>query len=356
MHIDILQLDVTTGPNAEQAPQNFFTSRFFDDNKEFVEEVDPTERLFENLDEILREEQARIERKLDEFDDDLRDELSELLFLPVEGGVNYFRREIGQPLQVRKFSKDDYEVILLNISGSGRTRHRRFVEEATGEIVVHRGVTSGDSESTYLLISDDSIDISQFINYFQNEVEAIDDIVGDFMNLKSVKDGEDIVRDYFEGKKDEDYVTDWYTEETDDEFEQEVYESVDNLTGVCLPNVNVESSVGESPEYDVVTLPVGPSGQSYAVEAKDYDRDQVDDDLEFGNLRYNLITQPKEDADRVDLDLITVVRGLEDDQFENLKRHADASNVILLNEEEFESTLREVLIEQNLRELIRTLE
>lgn len=349
MHVEIVQLEVSTGPNAEQAPHNFYTSRFVEDNRRYLDELDPAEQLFDQFDIIIEDEKSRIKDGLDMFKDSLQNNLSDVLFNPVESGVEYFRREAGQPIPMKKFSKDDIELIMLEILPTFERRRRLMTRmHRAGRRTTSAG---GALESSFLLLANNKKEILEFIEYFETSVTEVDQIVGEFMTLDKLEHGESLVREYFNQKTKGDYVSDWSMGEYKDEFEQEVFETVNSLTGVCLPNIHVKSSVGESLEYDVVALPVGPYGNSYAIEAKNYDRENVDEeDNDHGNLRYNLITQPKEDADRVGLDLITVVKGLTDDQFENLKRHATPSNVILLNDSNYQEKLNEVLIDNNLKE------
>jgi len=199
--------------------------------------------------------------------------------------------------------------------------------------------------------------VGDFFNYLYSDIQQIQDMVGDFVEVETFNYGDDHIKDYFDSMVAEDYADNWYVEETDDDFEDAVYQTVSQYVGICLLNLNVELELGENPEYDVVSLPLGEYGESYAIEVKNYDRDEIEEaeDPIPDNLRYSLITQPREEAERTDLKLITIVRGLSDEQYEDLQRHAGPSNVVLLNEDNYEEGIREELIDNSLSEFLSML-
>jgi len=177
--------------------------------------------------------------------------------------------------------------------------------------------------------------------------------------MKDFTTGEEIVRDYFDRKVDgTSNLRNWYEDENDDAFEDEVFDVVRDITDISLPNVRIEADVGDNPDFDVVVLPLGGFGQNYAIEVKDYLQEgngNVDEkpaiSMESGELRSELIRKPKDYAEQIDSNLISIVKGLSDEQYDNLQRLAEASNVALLNGENYEEELHDLLFEQRFREL-----
>jgi hypothetical protein len=192
-----------------------------------------------------------------------------------------------------------------------------------------------------------------------SEIEEIHSFVGNYVEMKDFTTGEEIVRDYFDRKVDgTSNLRNWYEDENDDAFEDEVFDVVRDITDISLPNVRIEADVGDNPDFDVVVLPLGGFGQNYAIEVKDYLQEgngNVDEkpaiSMESGELRSELIRKPKDYAEQIDSNLISIVKGLSDEQYDNLQRLAEASNVALLNGENYEEELHDLLFEQRFREL-----
>jgi len=146
--------------------------------------------------------------------------------------------------------------------------------------------------------------------------------------------------------------------DTTNDFENEVFESVCDLTGIALENVRIEVDVGDNPDFDTVALPLGSLGTGHAIEVKNYSQEEnseVDESpsvsKDSGELRSELVRKPKDFAEQADLKLITVVKGLSEEQYDDLRRLAESSNVELLNEYNYEDRLSEILFEQKFKEM-----
>jgi len=344
MHVDLLEIESSPGRSAEQAPPDFFMNRFYEMNEDEIEELDTTETVREDLGDIVDAEKNRLGDQLEEFEEVVGNKLANFMIRPLEASIRELERELGKTPEIWVFDHEEVEgsVTMLLLGFSRRRRHR----------------PPRHARSTRcLLLANESSQIDEFLQYFQDEIDRITDVAGSFVNLQRFDHGQDHVKNHLKGMTNNDYVEQWRVEDSDDEFEQEVFESVTDLTAIALPNVNLQLDHGENPEYDIISLPLGRLGEEYAIEVKNYEREELEevDDPLPDDLRYRLITQPKEEAGRVDLDLITVVKGLGDEQYNDLQRHAEPSGVVLLNEDNYETRLREVLIEGTLNQLSKDL-
>ncbi len=208
-------------------------------------------------------------------------------------------------------------------------------------------------------MAQDSDDGEAFLDFFGDEIYEISKYVGDYANVKELTSSGEIVRRYFDEKvENSSNLTGWYRDVEDDDFENEVFDRIQDSTGISMENVRIEVDVGDNPDFDAVALPLGGVGQGYAFEVKNYSQDKNDEvdvspaeKKDSGELRSELIRKPKDYAEQADLQLVSVAKGLSDDQYENLRRLAESSNVMLLNEGNYKEKLNEVLFEQKFREM-----
>lgn len=89
MYIDVVQVNSSPGPNADHTPQNFFISRFIED-QENIEVLDPSERLYERWEDLLHDERNKLEERLSTFENSIGERLTDVLFESIE-------REMGIP-------------------------------------------------------------------------------------------------------------------------------------------------------------------------------------------------------------------------------------------------------------------
>lgn len=342
MYIDVLELSSAPGQAAEQAPPNFFFNRFFDMNEQSFEKLNPRESVVSELEESIERQKEETRDRLGSFNEEIIESVTDTVLTPVEASIRETSRELEQSPDVWLFENSSMEgpVIITDLS-TGHRRHRRHHRFRSGRATVA------------VLLADQREFVRDFFDCLHTDIQQIRDMVGGFVEVESFNHGEDHVKNYFDEMVSEEYADSWYVEETDDEFEEEVYDTVKEQIGVCLPNLNVNLEIGENPEYDIVTLPLGKYGDPYAIEVKNYDREDIEEanDPIPDNLRYRLITQPREEAERVNLNLVTIVKGLSDEQYDDLQRHAGPSDVVLLKEDNYKKQIKEVLVDDSISEL-----
>ena len=347
MYFDQIRMSASSGRHAESVPKNFFYSRVLDKNEGEFQNINPEQEFREEIKELVREQKEQIAKELDDFGDQVTKIAQDVLF-PDEAIA--FR---GPPRTVREDANNmkyngnvtEHPVLMFPLSERERAR-RRHPEERSDNF--HISILAMDQE-----------DGKKFSAHLKSEMHEISKFVEGYANIDSLQNGGEIVNVYFNSKINEkSNLTDWREDEEDDEFNEEVYRMVNSLTAVSLSNVRIEVDIGDNPDFDVVALPLGGFGSNYAIEVKDLlqeDNNEVDtkpaSEKDSGELRNELIRKPKNYAEEADLDLITVVKGLDEDQYESLSNLAESSNVILLNEDNYEDGLNEILFEQSFREM-----
>ena len=352
MHINQIHLETSVGSNAEQASRHFFLNRLLDKNENIFDRLDPKQHLNEKIKELVENEKEQIQMELEDFDEFVSDIAKDLL-LPARDVTFRARRSFGlsNGLVGWKYTGDaTQDTVLMILAQDPRSQHQR-------------GRSTPGNQIKLYVISKSKDDSEHYVGFFGSELNEIQSMVGDFVNLDSMETGGELVHKYFNQKINEKGFTGWQAGEFKNEFEKKVYQTVCEFTSIAVPNVNVELEVGENPEYDTVALPAEEHGERYAIEAKDFDQVQqaVDsnsdsDTFSPGNLHYKLITQPKEEAERSDLKLITIVRGIPDEKYDDLTRHARPSNVVLLNEYNYEEELEKEIFRKPMGSLKQQLE
>jgi hypothetical protein len=343
MYTDKLEIRATPGEHAEQLPPRYFLDKFIEDNDSDIERLGDMRDLMEDMNSVIEEQRDQIFDELGFLSEPTQDLLREFIFpeVPVDEFFMRRRNDLIDIKTVWKFTGDQVNDEVLFYLTRSHGRQPRYVGGRE------------DAMSSILILAKGKEDGESLLELFESHVEAISHAASDFVNLGRIKKGDDFVDTYLDSKSDNDMITGWYTEETDDDFEGEVFDSVVNLTGICKRNVKVELEMTES-EYDIIASPLGMTGKQYAIEVKNFDRMEeasAEGDTVDENLRYQLLTQPRREAENADLELITIVKGLEDERFDDVKQHANASNALLLDEESYEDGLAEELIHTNLRQL-----
>ncbi|QKY21193.1 hypothetical protein B4589_012715 [Halolamina sp. CBA1230] len=347
MYFDQIQIVPTTGRHAEQVPKDFFYSRVIEKNESDFQEISPQEEFNKKVRKLVREQREQIGKELEEFGEPVSTVAQDVLFAEEQIRVGFPSRHPQSAGNTTKYTGEQTEhpVLLFVMDERDKPPHRRSEERSDKFKISILAKTSEDGES--------------FIGFFANEIHEISTYVGDYAEAKELTYDGEIVHEYFDKKvKESSNITDWYLDEENNDFEDEVFDSVCELTGIALENVRIQVDVGDNPDFDAVALPLGGMGTGYAIEVKDYsqeDNDAVDESpsvsKDSGELRSELIRKPKDYAEQADLQLITVVRGLSEEQYEDLHRLADSSNVALLNEDNYEERLSNMLFEQKLREM-----
>lgn len=294
------------------------------------------------LEDLVNRQEEEFRDRLDVFSDEIIDNVTDTVLKPIEGSIRDISLEIENAPEVWQFQSEsmDGPVVITDLS-RGHGHRRRHPKYRSGRVTIA------------VLISDEKEHVESFFELLELNIDNITSMVGEFVDIESFYYGEDHVGEYFDNLISNDYAENWYTDKIKDDFEQEVYNLVNNYSAICKQNVNVELNLGENPEYDIVSLPLGEYGDAYAIEVKNYDRDHIDevDDPLPDNLRSALITHPREEAERVNLELITVVKGLTDEQYNDVKRHAGPSDVVLLNEDNYKEELKEELVLESIKQI-----
>lgn len=284
---------------------------------------------------------------MDEFGEPVATVAQDVLFSDEQVRIGFPSRHPQSAVAATKYTgnKTDDPVLIFAIEELDTPPHRRSEERSDKFKISVLAKNSDDGES--------------FIGFFASEVNEISTYVGEYADVKELTYDGEIAHNYFDEKVEESSnLTDWYLDTEDDDFEKEIFDAVCDLTGIALANVRIEVDVGDNPDFDTVALPLGGMGTSYAIEVKNYSQEEnekVDKkpsmDKDSGELRSELIRKPKDYAEQADLKLITVVKGLSDEQYEDLRRLAESSNVALLNDANYKEKLKEMLFEQNYREM-----
>ncbi|WP_323192721.1 hypothetical protein [Halostella sp. PRR32] len=346
MHLTQIVMEATAGPKGEQVSRTFFLDRILERNTTDFEQVRPDPPFFPRLEGLIEEYRDEIREQLSEFGEIVAEAGQDIVF---SAGARFpSKLQASEPDNAAwKYTgnKTDEDVLIFLSDSDNKSIPPHFRDEATSKVKLY-------------VVASHVEDSKNFLGFFGDEIEQISNTVGQFVKMEEYNKGGEIARKYFNKKIEGTTLSDWYSERPVNEFEEEVLESVQNKIGVCLSNVNIEMEMGENPEYDVVALPLGDQSYRFAIEVKNYkqeDNEEVEEApavaMDSGELRNELITKPKEEADRADLSLITIVKGLKEDQYENLRRHADTSNVLLLNEENYDEELEEHLLKEPLRNL-----
>jgi hypothetical protein len=347
MHINHIKMAPTTGRHAEQVPTDFFYSRVIEKNQEDFQKISPVGQFNEKVRELVREQKEQISKELEEFGEPVSTIAQDVLFPNERVSVGVRGRPPGsEDITTTKYTGDRTEnPVLLFLLGEDSHRYRHPDERS--------------KELRISVLSKDSDDGESFLGFFANETQEISTYVGDYATIKELEHGGEIVHDYFNRKVNQNSnLEGWHQDVQKNDFEEEVFEAVREFTGVALPNIRIEVDVGDNPDFDVVALPLGGFSSNYAIEVKDYLQDDNEEVAEApamnkdsGELRSELIRKPKEYAEQADLNLITVVKGLSEEQYDNLQRLADSSNVILLNESNYQEELSKFLFETRYREM-----
>lgn len=340
MYIDHVRMAPDPGPKAEQVERDFFFSRVIEKNSESFDNLSREDELRAEVKELIEEKKQQIEQDLEEFGEPITTVTQNVL---MSNRVR-FARPSGDNIQSIKYNGDctDSPVLLMVIRESSPAPS--WAEASDG---------SDDLRIT--IITKSREDGESFLGWFLSEVDEIETFVGDYANVNDSQKGGEIVHRYFDRKVDENSnLTDWYLDDFANDFEKEVHEGIKQYTGVSISNVRIESDVGDNPDFDVVFLPFGGLGQGYAVEVKDYAQDsnaEVEEppsvNKDSGELRSELVRKPKEFAEQADLKLISVVKGLSEEQYTNLDRLARSSNVYLLNEDNYLNKAEELIFEKS---------
>lgn len=348
MHINIIEISASPGRHAEQLPHRYFLRRFLDDYDDEIQELNKHQDILQDVKELVEEYRSNLNDKLDFFENEEEEKIAqEVVFprTPIEDAPSHRTDFLGDSVPTWQFDGPMVEDKVIF----------SLIDEVIGRGSSFRYRKEGGPTSTLLVLSNSMTDSEEFIDLFSEEVSQLETLVGNFIQVEEFKHGENILEDYLEDQTDNEYVTGWYIGESEDDFEETVFDYIKDLTGICMKNVKLELQSGES-EYDIVAAPLGRFGEQYAIEVKDFDRDTVEDEQdeegsEVGGLRYQLLTQPQREAGNANLKLITIVNGLEEERFDDVERHAGPNDGILLNENNFKETVKEVLISDNLESL-----
>lgn len=348
MYFDQVHIVPATGRHAEQVPKDFFYSRVVEKNDDEFQKISPLDEFNNKLQELVREQKEQISKELDEFGEPVSTVAQDVLFPTEQIQIGMGSRFRGSDsVTTTKYTGDrtDNPVLLFILEEEVSWRRRRSDERS--------------DRLRISLLAQDSDDGEAFLDFFGDEIYEISKYVGDYANVKELTSSGEIVRRYFDEKvENSSNLTGWYRDVEDDDFENEVFDRIQDSTGISMENVRIEVDVGDNPDFDAVALPLGGVGQGYAFEVKNYSQDKNDEvdvspaeKKDSGELRSELIRKPKDYAEQADLQLVSVAKGLSDDQYENLRRLAESSNVMLLNEGNYKEKLNEVLFEQKFREM-----
>jgi hypothetical protein len=347
MHIDHIKMVPETGRHAEQVPSEFFYTRIVEKNEEDFQKVNPREEFNQRVRELIEEQREQISEQVEEFGEPVSTLAQEVLFSNERITVGFRGRHPGsESVYATKYTGDKTKgPVLLFVLGEETSRRRR-ADERTKELRI-------------ALLSKSADDAEKMVGFFGSEIQEIETYVGDYADMKIFKNGGEIVHDYFDERiTANSNLEGWHQDIHEDDFEEEVFKTVRELTSVALDNIRIEVDVGDNPDFDVAALPLGGFGTSYAIEVKDYlqeDNDEVSeapaDNKDAGELRSELIRKPKEYAEQADCDLITIVKGLSEEQYGDLTRLAESSSVVLLNHNNYQEELRKLLIEESFKEM-----
>ena len=348
MYFNQIQIVPAPGRHAEQVPKDFFYSRIIEKNNEDFRKISPQSEFNDKFKQLIEQQREKVSTELEEFGEPVSTVAPDVLFAD-----ETIRLSLGKRIpnmnsaSATKYTGDQTEhpVLLFLLEKSDRPHYRRSEDQSNKLRIEILAKTSDDGKS--------------FVGFFGEEAHEISKYVGDYATIKELTSGGELIHGYFNEKVDENSnLTDWYQDVEDDPFEDEVFDRVRNLSGVSLENIRIEADVGDNPDFDAVALPLGEFGTGFAIEVKNYlqeDNEEVDtppaEEKDSGELRSELIRKPKDYAEQADLKLISIAKGLSEEQYSNLRRLAESSNVILLNENNYEESLEEVLFERRFREL-----
>jgi hypothetical protein len=347
VYIDQIQISPTAGRNAEQVPQDFFYSRVLEKQSENFEELDLLQEIGERFNEMIEEQEEKITEEIEGFGGSVSQIVQNILLPKSDISISARR---GLPryegVTTAKYTGDitDNPVITFVLQQERRGRHRRL-SEMSGRFRI--GV-----------IAENKSDGEKFTAHFISEAREIAAYVGGYVEIEGLMTGGEIIYKYFDNKIEEDENLDnWGNKSFQNNFEENVYKEVNKFTGIAANNIEIVRQVGDNPDFDVVALPLGSLGTGYAIEVKDLlqrDNEHVDEapakSMETGELRNELIRKPKEYAEQLDLSLVTVAKGLSEQQYNDLQKLTSSSNVFLLNGENYSERLSKILVQKTLSE------
>jgi hypothetical protein len=347
MHLDHIKMVPETGRHAEQVPSGFFYSRIVEKNQDDFKKINPREEFNRRVRELIEEQRDQISEQFEEFGEPVSTLAQDVLFSNERITVGFRGRHpsSGSIYATKYTGEKTEEPVLLSVLSEDTNRHRRPDERS--------------KELRIALLSKSADDAEKMVGFFGSEIQEIQTYVGEYADMKIFRNGGEIVHDYFDERITENSnLEGWHQDMHEDDFEEEVFMAVRKLTSVALDNIRIEVDVGDNPDFDVAALPLGGFGTNYAIEVKNYlqeDNDEVDEapatNKDAGELRSELIRKPKEFAEQADCDLITIVKGLSGEQYDDLNRLAESSSVVLLNDDNYEEELRKLLVEESFKEM-----
>lgn len=330
MFINTIKVEFSAGEEADDISPSFFISRTLSKEDSTFTEINPASRIQEELTDLIQQERMRVQRQLEP----LGKNVSEVGW-KLTGLQDVPRRFFMQKPSAWLFEDDDVEegvFLILDDGSQGKGKEKR---------------------NYIYTISESRNDASVLIEKLDESIREIADIVGrDYVILDNFIYGSSIVEEFLDSKEG---VKTWTQTEAGNEFEETIHEEVREMIGTCLENVKVGLESGEETEYDMIVLPLGRHGEKFALEAKDFtkiqkeiEEEETESDLSASNLKGKLITQPNDSAGMLDLNLIMIVNGMEEETYDNLRVLAEQRNVHLLTQDNYSDRLEELLLQDNL--------
>lgn len=345
MYIDHLHIMPESGPHVEQVRRDFFYTRVVQKNNEEFETLSPESELREEISELIDNKRRQISNNLEDFGEPLTT-VAQNVFVPQHEVAFRPERIHGDTSDnTVKYTGDVTKGPILLLLLDEEIRHPRWREQRRDSPDLLR----------ICIIAKSRDDGESFLGWFINEMNEIETYVGEFAEIKQLIKGGEIVHHYFNAKVAKNpNLEDWYQDDFQNDFEEKVYKEIRDISGVTLSNVRIQADFGDNPDFDTVVLPLGGLGTNYAVEVKNYSQEsnpEVEEppsaNLESGELRSELIRKPKDFAEQAGLNLISIVKGLSDDQYDNLHKLAESSNVILLNDENYLNNIEDLIFKHN---------
>ena len=330
MYIDQLRVEVSPGENADELSRNYFVSKVLDNEKNGFERLNPNKNIEQRWEKIIEDEKQKVEKKVNDVDPLLAEVAWKFLKTASldNGGIR------GKIIAGWIYNEEEADSLILQTVDP----RRRHPDDEEG------------GDTNLLIISKDSKSNNESIDDIKEEKERLQPLIEEFVLFEDIKQGKDIVLETV-GRRTEE----WKMKESENDFEIEIQDYLKDKTNLIVTNIEGKFSSGESSEYDAIVQPVGQYNKGYAVEVKNFEQvqDQIEEEKESINinttLKSKLITQPKDQADMMNLRLIMIVKDLEGERYQDLKKHAEQRKVILLNDENYEEELGDILTKRSIK-------